>query len=102
MAIDRPKYYWDACIWITLINDPELIRGQSIRYVLKLAKADRCEIWTSSFTLAEVYKRKCDGAHASIQQAQDEAFEDSIELEQNMQKVSVDVDVAKVARRLLR
>jgi predicted nucleic acid-binding protein len=101
LAIDRPKYYWDACIWITLINDPESIRAQCIRYVLDLAKADRCEIWTSSFTLAEVYKRRCDGAQVSIQQAQDELFEDLIEQE-FIKKVSVDLDVAKVARRLLR
>lgn len=101
LASEKPKYYWDACIWITLINEPDSFRGQCCKYVLELAKDDKCEIWTSSFTLAEVYKRKCDADQASIQQSQDEEFEDLIEQE-FVKKVSVDVDVGKVARRLLR
>jgi predicted nucleic acid-binding protein len=101
LANDRPKYYWDACIWITLINDPDSVRGQCCKYVLELAQTGRCEIWTSSFTLAEVYKRKCDGAQAGVPEDQDKPFEDLIEQE-FIKKISVDVDVGMVARRLLR
>lgn len=101
MANKTPKYYWDACIWIELINNPDGVRGQCCKHVLNLARENKCEIWTSSFTLAEVIKRKCDGKGASIQQEKDEAFEDLIEQE-FVKKVSVDVDIAKVARRLLR
>ena len=60
-----------------------------------------CEIWTSSFCLAEVYKRKCDLLQSGIAEDQDAYFEDVIEQE-FIRKVSVDMDVAKVARRLLR
>lgn len=101
MASSRPKYYWDACIWITLINDRDSVRGQCCQYVLKLADAGECEIWTSSFTLAEVYKRKCDDEQVGLQEDQDRHFEDLIEQE-FVKKISVDVDVATVARRLLR
>ncbi|MEI4489504.1 PIN domain-containing protein [Mameliella alba] len=88
-------------MWITLINDRASVRGQCCEYVLGLAKNDKCEIWTSSFCLAEVFKRKCDTTKVGIAEEQDEYFEDLIEQE-FVRKVSVDVDVGKVARRLLR
>lgn len=101
MADNIPKYYWDACIWITLIQDRDSIRGQCCQYVLDLAKTGKCEIWTSSFCLAEVYKRKCDMTQVGLQEEKDQYFEDLIEQE-FIKKISVDMDVAKVARRLLR
>lgn len=101
MASSKPKYYWDACIWITLISDRRSERGQACEYILEQAKAGGCEIWTSSFCLAEVVKRKCDGETARLAEENDIGFEDLIEQE-FVHKVSVDVDVGKVARRLLR
>lgn len=101
LADSNPKFYWDACIWIMLIQDRESVRGQCCQYVLDLAKSGECEIWTSSFCLAEVYKRKCDMTQVGLQEKQDQYFEDLIEQE-FIKKISVDMDVAKVARRLLR
>jgi predicted nucleic acid-binding protein len=101
LADSNPKHYWDACIWITLIQDRDSARGRCCEHVLELAKSGKCEIWTSSFCLAEVYKRKCDGVQAGLQDEKDQYFEDLIEQE-FIKKISVDVDVAKVARRLLR
>ena len=95
------KYYWDACIWITLISDRHSSRGQACEYVLEQAEGRECEIWTSSFCLAEVFKRKCDGDFVRLAEERDTYFENLIEQE-FIQKVSVDVDVGKVARRLLR
>ncbi|MBK8441165.1 MAG: PIN domain-containing protein [Rhodobacter sp.] len=66
-----------------------------------MAQRGECEIWTSAFTLAEVYKRKCDGVVVGLEEAYDEKFEDLIESE-FVKKVSVDMDVGTVARRLLR
>ena len=97
----RKKYYWDACIWITLISDRHSSRGQACEYVLEQAQHGNCTIWTSSFCLAEVFKRKCDGDFVTLAEEHDTYFEDLIEQE-FIQKVSVDVDVGKVARRLLR
>ena len=101
LATAKPKYYWDACIWITLIKDRQSERGQSCEYILELAKQGKCEIWTSSFCLAEVYKRKCGSEKVGIDEDSDRYFEDLVEQE-FIKKVSVDVDVGKVARRVLR
>lgn len=84
-----------------MISDRSSVRGQACEYVLELARQGGCEIWTSSFCLAEVFKRKCDGALRGVAEEKDEYFEDLIEQE-FIYKVSVDVDVGKVARRLLR
>jgi len=101
LASPKPKYYWDACIWITLIADRQSARGEACEYILEQAQAGDCEIWTSSFCLAEVVKRKCDGETVGLPDERDTYFEDLIEQE-FIHKVSVDVDVGKVARRLLR
>ena len=95
------KYYWDACIWITLISDLHSSRGQACKYVFEQAEARECEIWTSSFCLAEVFKRKCDSDFVRLAEERDTYFENLIEQE-FIKKVAVDVDVGKVARRLLR
>ncbi len=71
------------------------------RNVIELAKRGEAELWTSAFTLAEVWKKKCDGAAVGIQEKQDRAFEDYIESE-FIKKINVDVDVGNLARRLLR
>ena len=96
-----PKYYWDACIWIELITQADAERLERCRHVIELAKGGRAELWTSAFTLAEVYKKRCDDVASGIQQAQDRAFEDYIEAEL-VKKINVDVDVGNLARRLLR
>jgi predicted nucleic acid-binding protein len=84
-----------------LISDRASERGQACEYVLEQARSGQCELWTSSFCLAEVFKRKCDGALVGLAEENDTYFEDLIEQE-FIHKVSGDVDVGKVARRLLR
>jgi predicted nucleic acid-binding protein len=97
---DRPKYYWDACAWIALIQQ-EPTRFDSLSYVIEEAKNGNVEIWTSNFTLAEVYKRPCDGDKKGITAAEDVPFEDFI-LQDFVKRVQVDLDVGTLARRLLR
>ena len=99
--VSTPKYYWDACIWIELITQFDPDRVIRCQHVVDLAEKGLVEIWTSAFTLAEVWKRKCEGQDASLQQAHDRTFEDYIEQE-IITKVSVDIDVGNLARRLLR
>lgn len=98
---DVPKYYWDACIWIELITQADADRVERCRHVVDLARRGEAELWTSAFTLAEVWKKKCDSTAVGIQEDQDRAFEDFIESE-FIKKISVDVDVGNLARRLLR
>ena len=96
-----PRYYWDACIWIELITQANEERVRRCRNVLQLAESGKAEIWTSALTLAEVFKRQCGTANASLPQDRDRAFEDYIEKE-FIKKVTVDVEVGTLARRLLR
>ena len=97
---DRPRYYWDACAWISLIQQDE-DRFDSLSFVIEEAKNGKAEIWTSNFTLAEVYKRPCDGDIKGLTIAEDVPFEDYI-LQDFVTRVQVDFDVAALARRLLR
>ena len=98
--VDEPKYYWDACVWIGLINqEPDKIA--SVRSVIERAQKGEVEIWTSAFTLAEVVKKKCSGVQAGLASDDDEAFEDYL-AQDFIQRVQVDFDVGTAARRLLR
>ena len=97
---DRPKYYWDACAWIALIQQ-EPTRFDALSYVIEEARKGNVEIWTSNFTLAEVFKRPCDGEQKGIAAVQDAAFEDFI-VQEFVTRVQVDFDVGVLARRLLR
>ena len=97
---EKPRYYWDACAWIALIQQ-EPNRFDSLSYVIDEARATNVEIWTSTFTLAEVYKRVCDDEQKSLLPRQDQIFEDLI-LQHFVQRVQVDYDVGVLARRLLR
>jgi predicted nucleic acid-binding protein len=97
---EKPRYYWDACAWIALIQQ-EPDRFDSLKYVVEEAKATNVEIWTSTFTLAEVYKRVCDDEQKGLLATQDQNFEDLI-LQTFVQRVQVDYDVGVLARRLLR
>ncbi|MCA3559686.1 MAG: PIN domain-containing protein [Aestuariivirga sp.] len=98
---DKPRYYWDACAWISLIQK-ETGRFENLAYVIDEAKAGSAEIWTSYFTLAEVYKRPCGHPTASgLAPDEDTVFEAYI-LQDFVQRVQVDFDVGVLARRLLR
>ncbi|WP_162238944.1 type II toxin-antitoxin system VapC family toxin [Methylobacterium sp. Leaf85] len=97
----KPKYYWDACAWIALIKR-EPGRFEACKYVIELAEAGKVEIWTSAFTLAEVFKRRIDANHVyALDEDNDTDFEDYIEKDFVI-TVQVDVEVGTAARRLLR
>jgi predicted nucleic acid-binding protein len=84
-----------------LITQANADRVERCRHVIDVAKRGEAELWTSAFTLAEVWKKKCDTAPVGIQEEQDRTFEDFIESE-FIKKINVDVDVGNLARRLLR
>jgi predicted nucleic acid-binding protein len=87
-------------MWIALIKR-ERGRFDACKYVVEKAQRGEVEIWTSTFTLAEVWKRKCGGDDVGILETDDEAFEDYIE-QDFVVRVAVDTDVGTAARRLLR
>jgi predicted nucleic acid-binding protein len=97
---EKPKYYWDACAWIALIQQ-EPGRFDDLSYIVNEARAGKVEIWTSNFTLAEVFKRPCDGEQKSLSIVDDTAFENFI-LQDVVTRAQVDFSVGSLARRLLR
>lgn len=97
---DGPKFYWDACMWIALINR-ETGRFDSCRHIIELAQRKQVQIWTSTFTYAEVFKRKCADDATGIASADDKSFEDYLE-QDFVNLIQVDADVGRAARRLLR
>src|SRR5712692_9784033 len=100
LLAEKPRYYWDACAWIALIQQ-ETGRFDSLTYVIEEAKNGTVEIWTSLFTLAEVYKRPCDDILKGLPTDKDIAFEEYI-MQDFVNRVQVDFDVGVLARRLLR
>lgn len=99
--VDRPKYYWDACAWIALIQQ-EAGRFDRLQYIIGQAEVGKVEIWTSNFTLAEVYKRPITkDVVKELAPEQDSEFEAYIQ-QDFVIGVQVDGDVGRLARTLLR
>jgi predicted nucleic acid-binding protein len=92
--------YWDACIWIALINEEDGV-VERCKYVIEEAQKQNIKIWTSSISLAEVFKKKCEGKYVSLEDSKDIEFEKYIEQE-FLIEVQVDHDIGLLARRLLR
>ena len=68
---------------------------------MEQAEQGNLEIVTSAFTLAEVYKRKCNGDSSALPPTSDTAFEDYL-LRDFIVLVGLDREVGTYARRLLR
>ena len=66
-----------------------------------MAEGGSAELWTSTFTLAEVWKTGRDGENAGLPGSQDGNFENYI-LSGFVKLINVDEDVGTLARRLLR
>ena len=97
---DPLKVYWDACIWIGLING-EANKADRCEHLIERAKVGEVQIWTSTITLAEVFKKKCEGEIISLGEAKDIDFEDYVQSDFVI-LVQVDQAIGILARRLLR
>lgn len=87
-------------MWIALIED-EVDRVERCESLILQARNKDVEIWTSSLTVAEVYKFKCGDDSKEMTAEKDEAFERYLQQDFVFQ-VQLDHDVAVTARRLLR
>lgn len=97
--MNKPKsVYWDSCVWLRLINGEE--GHASCQSILNAAMRGEVLIWTSSLTLAEVYKFKCDGPKR-LAVEKDKIFEDYIASD-FVVEVQVDHEIAVMSRRLCR
>ncbi len=94
------RVYWDACAWLGLINRED-DRFPVLRYYIEQAQQGKVEIWTSAFTLAEVFKRRCKEKNEVLDSSKDDAFEDYLS-QPFIKMVAVDREIGTWARRLLR
>lgn len=100
MASNYKKYYWDTCAWLGFINQ-EAGKVDRCQYVISLARAGNAQVWTSAFTLAEVFKKNCGNGVGGIDSSSDADFENYVQ-QDFLVVVQVDYDVGVLARRLLR
>ncbi len=97
---DLKRIYWDACIWISFINgDPKA--AERCKHLIEQARAGHISIWTSSLSLAEVFRKKCEDKLSTLPESGDLDFEKFIE-QDFLYEVQLDHDVGTMARRLLR
>jgi predicted nucleic acid-binding protein len=100
---EKKKVYWDACVWFALIKQ-EPGRLTNCSHVLDLAKRGEVEIWTSSLTLAEVFRKQC-GVPTTpangLPEDKDLEFEAFV-AQDFVVEVQVDHQIGIAARRLLR
>jgi predicted nucleic acid-binding protein len=91
------RVYWDSCVWLGVLND-EPDKVDSARWLIERAERGEVEIWTSTITLAEVYKVHQSGA---ADPEADKKLDDFLS-QSYIAHVQVDQDVAMAARHLLR
>jgi predicted nucleic acid-binding protein len=94
------KIYWDACVWIALISG-ESGRVERCESIVHLAQAGDFQIWTSSLTLAEVFKHRVGPHGAALAADKDDAFEAFL-LQDFVFEAQVDHAVGVYAKKLLR
>ncbi len=91
------RVYWDSCVWLGVLND-EPDKVDSARWLIERAERGEVEIWTSTITLAEVYKVRQSG---DADPEADKKLDDFLS-QPYIVHVQVDWDIAMEARRLLR
>ena len=94
------RVYWDSCAWLGLINSEE-DKVEGCQYIMQEAIRKNVEILVSTVTLAEVFKTRCAEPYKMLAEEKDIAFEEFFD-QDFIIKASVDEDIAKRARGLLR
>jgi predicted nucleic acid-binding protein len=88
-------------MWFALIKQ-EPGRFARCRHIVDRAKRGEVEIWTSTLTLAEVFRKQCGGTEAgSLPADKDQEFEDFL-AQDFVIEVQLDRPIGVQARRLLR
>ena len=97
---EHVRIYWDACAWLGLLNGEQEKRA-ALEHVWEKAKKGDIQIWTSAFCIAEVYRLKCEKQWASLCEENDAKIENMFN-QDFVRIVQVDIEIAKLAKRLLR
>jgi predicted nucleic acid-binding protein len=95
------QVYWDSCVWIGLINS-EAGKARAVEHNYHLARSGAVQIWTSTMSYVEVFQLEEEkGKPKPYDNANLDKIAEMFEQE-FINLVPVDVEVAKLARRLRR
>jgi len=97
---DTARYYWDTCAWLGMINE-EPGKLSVLKHLWGQAQKGQCEIWTSTYTYLELIYGKPSHGQPYNPAADDPLIFAFLE-QPFVKRVQLDVDVAKLARRLRR
>tara|TARA_R110002095_G_scaffold133690_1_gene116036 strand:+ start:35 stop:574 length:540 start_codon:yes stop_codon:yes gene_type:complete len=98
------RIYWDSCAWLALIKQEEG-RYEALKKVYDSAKRGHVEIWTSTFTYAEVYKKQCGegekiGIHKGFSEEETDGLDDILS-QDFIKRIEVSQIIGVQARKLL-
>lgn len=97
---DIPRYYWDTCGWLGLLNGEEA-KLTVLKHLWGLAQKGQCEIWTSTYTYIELVYGHVPHGQPYNAPEDDQRIFDMLE-QPFVKRVQLDQEIAKVARRLRR
>ncbi len=95
------RVYWDANCWLGLING-ETARIGALQYVYEAARIGGYQIWTSTLSFVEVFRLKAEEGQpkplgdANLDRIEEVFSQDFVQL------VTLDMEIGREARRLLR
>ena len=100
MADPPKKVYWDSCAWIGFINEePDKITP--LRAIWDEASRGQIVIWTSTYSYLEVMRSPPKFGEAYPPEEEDGRVFSMFE-QSHVNRAAVDVEIAKLARRLKR
>lgn len=100
MGTPIKKYYRDSCLWIDLITQRHAKTVDRCLYVRDLVAEGKAELYTSAFTLAEVWKVQCGEEWRTLASNTDRDFTNF--LDSNAIILQLDRTVGELASKLLR
>jgi predicted nucleic acid-binding protein len=95
-----PRYYWDACAWIGLINkEPE--KHQNLKVIWENAGRGLIELWTSAYSYVEVLKAQAENGDPLPVEESDKRI-DAILGQAYVKRVQLDSEIGRLVRVLRR
>ncbi|MNS34787.1 tRNA(fMet)-specific endonuclease VapC [compost metagenome] len=95
------RFYWDACAWLGLLNE-EASKHRELRIIWDRARRGECTIWTSTLSMVEVFKKRCEkGDPKPLSEENDIAINDLF-LEPHVVLINLTPRISTRARKLLR
>lgn len=96
-----PRFYWDACAWLGLLN-VELPKHRELEIVWHRAARGDCRIWTSALSRAEVFKKRCEDADPKpLSEENDKIIEEMLD-QPFVKTAALNRDIGNLSRRLRR